>query len=278
MGLDYNTAAEFICSRTKIRPQIAVVSGSGLDALADILDHADVVRFADIPGFPKATAEGHKGEFRFGTLAGKSIAIVRGRVHFYEGYTLDQVTLYVRVLKLLGVETLIVTNAAGGLNKAYRAGDIMLISDHINFVAMSGHNPLFGPNDAAMGPRFPSMNPAYDPALRKLARTVAAESGIALREGIYAAVAGPSFETAAELRMLALIGGDAVGMSTANETIVAVHAGLKVLGLSLISNVANGEPANERFTADELHHEVLNAGTQAAPRMIALIKDVIGRL
>jgi len=182
------------------------------------------------------------------------------------------------VLKLLGVETLVLTNAAGGLNKAYRAGDIMLISDHLNFVGMAGHNPLFGPNNAAFGPRFPSMNPAYDPALRAMARAVAAAQSLELREGVYAAVAGPSFETAAELRMLAHLGGDAVGMSTANETVVAVHAGLKVLGLSLISNMATGEPAGERFTAEELHHEVLDAGTQAAPRLVALIKGVIERL
>jgi len=276
--MDYNTAADYIRARTVHRPRIAVVTGSGLDALGGMLENADVMPFGQIPGFPQATVEGHKGEFCFGVLAGKPVVIARGRVHYYEGYTLDQVTYYVRVLKLLGVETLVLTNAAGGLNKAYRAGDIMLISDHLNFVGMAGHNPLFGPNNAAFGPRFPSMNPAYDPALRAMARAVAAAQSLELREGVYAAVAGPSFETAAELRMLAHLGGDAVGMSTANETVVAVHAGLKVLGLSLISNMATGEPAGERFTAEELHHEVLDAGTQAAPRLVALIKGVIERL
>ena len=276
--MDYNASADFIRARTTQRPKIAVVTGSGLDALAGALEHPDIIRFAEIPGFPRATVEGHKGELCFGTLAGKPVVIARGRVHYYEGYTLEQVTHYVRVLKVLGVETLILTNAAGGLNKTYRAGDIMLISDHLNFVGMAGHNPLFGPNDTTLGPRFPSMNPAYDPALRTLAKAVAVEAGIAVREGIYAAVAGPSFETAAELRMLAQVGGDAVGMSTANEAVVAVHAGLKVLGLSLISNMATGEPAGERFTAEELHHEVLDAGTQAAPRMIRIIRGVIARV
>ncbi|MBI5876832.1 MAG: purine-nucleoside phosphorylase [Chloroflexi bacterium] len=276
--MDTTASAEYIRNCTAQRPRIAVVTGSGLDALASMLNHAEVIRFGEIPSFPQATVEGHKGEFCFGTLAGKPIVVARGRVHYYEGYSPKQVTHYVRVLKLLGVETLILTNAAGGLNMNYRAGDIMLISDHLNFVGMAGHNPLFGPNDASYGPRFPSMNPAYDPALRAMAKSVAAAQGLTLREGIYAAVAGPSFETAAELRMLAQLGGDAVGMSTANETVVAVHAGLKVLGLSLISNMATGEPAGERFTAEELHHEVLDAGTQAAPRMIALIKGVIERL
>ena len=276
--MEYEAAAEHIRKHTTHRPTIGIVAGSGLGNLADGLGDAQTIPFADIPGFPRATVEGHKGEFCFGTLKGKPVCIARGRVHFYEGYTMQQVTYYVRVLRALGVETLLLTNAAGGLNPAFAPGDIMLISDHINLVGMVGFNPLYGPNEPAWGPRFPSMNPAYDPALRAMARAVADSLHIALREGIYAVVAGPSFETAAELRMLRMLGGDAVGMSTAGETIAAVHCGMKVLGLSLISNLATGEPASERFTAEELHHEVLDAGAVAAPKMIGIISGVVEKL
>jgi purine-nucleoside phosphorylase len=275
--MNYQSSAAYILSRTPIRPTIAIVTGSGLGALADALADAVTIPYADIPDFPRTTVEGHTGELRLGTLRDQPVCILRGRTHFYEGYTPQQATFYVRVLRALGVETLILTNAAGGLNPKFVAGDLMLINDHINMVGMAGFNPLYGPNDTTLGPRFPAMNPAYDPTLRKLAKTIASELGILLHEGIYAAVAGPSFETAAELRMLRLLGGDAVGMSTANETIVAVHSGMKVLGLSLISNPATGEPADERFTAEELHHEVLEAGQKAAPKMIRLIEEVVGR-
>lgn len=273
--MDYQAAASYLLQRATHRPAIAIVTGSGLGSLADSLAGAESIPFADIPGFPQATVEGHKGELCFGTLDGKPVCVVRGRVHFYEGYTMHQVTFYVRVLRAFGVETLMLTNAAGGLNPAFAAGDIMLVADHINLVGMAGFNPLYGPNDPNLGPRFPSMNPAYDPALRARAHAVADSLHIALREGIYVAVAGPSFETAAELRMLRMLGGDAVGMSTAAETITAVHAGMKVLGLSLISNLATGEPASERFTAEELHHEVLGAGALAVPKMIAIIRGVV---
>lgn len=273
--MEYSSAADFIRAQTQRQPKIAVVTGSGLGALADALSDAQSIPFAEIPDFPRATVEGHRGEFCFGLLRGKLVCVMRGRVHFYEGYSIQQVTFYVRVLRALGVEVLILTNAAGGLNPAFRPGDIMLISDHINLVGMAGFNPLHGPNDAALGPRFPSMNPAYDPKLRALAKSIAQQLRIELREGVYAAVAGPSFETAAELRALRLLGGDAVGMSTANETIVAVHCGMRVLGLSLISNLATGEPAEERFIADELHHEVLAASEAAVPKMIELIRGVV---
>jgi purine-nucleoside phosphorylase len=271
-------AADYIRSKTAQRPGIAVVSGSGLGLLADGLADAQTISFADIPGFARATVEGHKGDLCFGELRGKPVCVVRGRVHFYEGHPMSQVTFYVRALRAFGIRTLILTNAAGALNPAFKVGDLMLICDHINLVGMAGFNPLSGPSDPAWGPRFPSMNPAYDPALRDLACAVAQAQQIPLREGIYVAVAGPSFETAAELRMLRLLGGDAVGMSTAAETIVAVHAGMRVLGLSLVSNVATGEPATQRFTAEELHHEVLDAGAGAVPRMIALIGGVVERI
>ncbi len=276
--MDYAAAADLIRSRTSLRPAIAVVTGSGLDALADSLQEAQTIAFAEIPGFPLATVEGHSGDVRVGLLRGKPVYTIRGRVHFYEGYTMQQVTFYVRVLRALGVQIIILTNAAGGLNPAFECGDIMLIEDHINLVGMAGFSPLHGPNDPAWGPRFPSMNPAYDPELRALTRSVARSQGLSLRAGVYAMVAGPSFETAAELRMLRVVGGDAVGMSTTAETIVAVHCGMRVLGLSLISNMATGEAAAQRFTADELHHEVLDAGAAAAPKMIALIGGVVEKL
>jgi purine-nucleoside phosphorylase len=276
--MDYQAAADYIRKHTTHRPALAIVTGSGLGSLADALANAQTIPFADIPGFPRATVEGHKGEFCFGTLKDKPVCIARGRVHFYEGYTMQQVTYYVRVLRALGVTTLILTNAAGGLNPSFVPGDIMLITDHINMPGMAGFNPLYGPNDPAWGPRFPSMNPAYDPSLRALAHTVADSLAITLREGIYAAVAGPNLETAAELRMLRMLGGDAVGMSTAGETVAAVHGNMKVLGLSFISNPATGEPATERFTAEEIHHEVLDAGALAVPKMIALISGVVDKL
>jgi purine-nucleoside phosphorylase len=276
--MDYQAAADYIRTHTTHQPAIGIVTGSGLGSLADALSNAQTIPFADIPGFPRATVEGHKGEFNFGTLNGKPVCIARGRVHFYEGYTMQQVTYYVRVLRVLGVATLILTNAAGGLNPSFVPGDIMLITDHINMVGMAGFNPLYGPNDPAWGPRFPSMNPAYDPSLRALAHSVADSLHVVLREGIYAAVAGPNLETAAELRMLRMLGGDAVGMSTAGETVAAVHCGMRVLGLSFISNPATGEPATERFTAEEIHHEVLDAGALAVPKMIALISGIVDKM
>jgi len=254
------------------------VTGSGLGALGDALTEAQAIPFDNIPDFPRATVEGHRGELCFGVLRGKPVCVVRGRVHYYEGYTQQQVTFYVRVLRALGVQMLVLTNAAGGLNPDFAPGQIMLIADHINLVGMAGHNPLRGPNDDTLGPRFPSMNPAYDPALRTLAKQVAQALRLMLREGVYAAVGGPSFETAAELRALRLLGADAVGMSTASECIAAVHSGMAVLGLSLITNPATGEPATERFTADELHHEVLTASAAAVPKMIELIAGVVERL
>ena len=276
--MDARATADYIRSQVRISPRIAVVTGSGLGALGDALTEAQAIPFDNIPDFPRATVEGHRGELCFGVLRGKPVCVVRGRVHYYEGYTQQQVTFYVRVLRALGVRTLVLTNAAGGLNPDYAPGQLMLIADHINLVGMAGHNPLRGPNDDTLGPRFPSMNPAYDPALRTLAKQVAQALRLMLREGVYAAVGGPSFETAAELRALRLLGADAVGMSTASECIAAVHIGMAVLGLSLITNLATGEPATERFTADELHHEVLTASAAAVPKMIELIAGVVERL
>ena len=269
---DYQKSAQFIAARTKHKPKIGLILGSGLNSLADEITQADVIPFGEIPGFPVSTVQGHVGQLVIGNLSRQTVIAMRGRVHYYEGYSMQQVTLPVRVMRELGVETLIVTNAAGGVNVDFRAGDLMLITDHINFLGMAGANPLRGPNDDALGPRFPDMTHAYDPALRDLARAVAREQNIELREGVYIMLAGPSFESPSDVRFIRLIGADAVGMSTVHEVIVARHGGMRVLGLTLISNsLAQGH--------DKVSHaEVLAAGTRAVPKLAALVKGVLARL
>jgi len=268
-------AAAFIQARTRQRPTVGLITGSGLAELAGRVAQADRIPYTEIPHFPASTVEGHPGQLLIGQLAGKTVAVLQGRAHFYEGYTPQQVTLPIRVLKALGAAILIQTNAAGGLNPAFRAGDLMLITDHINLVGVAGFNPLHGPNDASLGPRFPNMTTAYDAELRGLALQVAGERGLELRQGIYVMVAGPSFETPAELHYLRLIGADAVGMSTAIETVTARHVGLRVLGISLISNMATGAPGEIPATPAGLHEEVLAAGRAAVPRLSALIEGVL---
>jgi len=269
---DYQKSAQFVAARTKYRPKIGLILGSGLNSLADEIAQADVIPFRDVPGMPVSTVPGHTGELVIGRLSGKILVAMRGRAHYYEGYTMQQVTLPVRVMRELGVETLIVTNAAGGVNANFRAGDLMLITDHINFVGMAGLSPLRGPNDDSLGPRFPDMTGAYDPALADLARGAAREQGIELREGVYIMLAGPSFESPADVRFIRLIGADAVGMSTVHEVIVARHGGMRVLGLSLISNsLAHG---HDKVS----HEEVLAAGRAAVPKLAALVKGVLMRI
>ncbi len=271
----YEEAAEFLRQRARHQPQVAITLGSGLAPLADEVEDPVVIPYADIPHFPRATVEGHPGRVVLGRLAGMPVAVMQGRVHYYEGYTLPEVAFYVRVLHLFGVRTLILTNAAGGLNPHFRAGDLMLIKDHINLPGLVGHSPLWGPNDERFGPRFPAMNKAYDRVLQKLALDVAQDLGIELRQGVYVGLGGPTFETPAEVRMLRLIGGDAVGMSTVHETVVAVHAGMRVLGISTITNVAVDTLEAEE-EAD--HEEVLETGRNVAPRLAALIKGILTRL
>lgn len=270
-------AASFVRATTSYQPQVGLVTGSGLAELADRVNGPVRIPFSQIPHFVPSTVEGHPGELVIGELQGKSVAILRGRVHFYEGYSMQQVTLPVRVLRALGVETLIVTNAAGGLNPSFRAGDLMLITDHLNLLGMAGFNPLIGPNDPSLGPRFPLMDNAYDPGLRQLARNVAQGLGFTLQEGVYIMLAGPSFESPADVRFLRMIGADAVGMSTVAEVVVARHGGMRVLGISVISNVLTGEhEAPPEVT--ELHGEVLAAGQAAVPRLAALIEGIIQSL
>src|SRR4030095_8097941 len=210
--------------------------GSGLNDLANAVEKADVVPFGDLPNWPRSTVHGHAGRLVIGELEGQSVMVMQGRVHFYEGYSMSQITLPVRVMKRLGLEMLFVTNAAGGVNPGFVPGDVMLITDNLNFVGMAGANPLMGPNIDELGPRFPDMSQAYDRKLMDLARQVASAENLQLREGIYCALSGPSFEGPADLRFLRGIGADAVGMSTAPEVIVARHGGMRVLGLSGISN------------------------------------------
>jgi purine-nucleoside phosphorylase len=271
----YEEAAEHVRGRTSYQPRIGLILGSGLNPLAEEMEAADVIPYGDVPQFPRPSVEGHRGQLVLGKLDDTPVMVMQGRVHFYEGYPIQQVVFPVRVMQLMGIETLIVTNAAGGLNPSFRAGDLMLINDHINLMGMTGNNPLFGPNDPALGPRFPDMSRAYDPDLRSIAREVAQAEGLPLQEGVYAALAGPSFETPAEIRFLRNIGADAVGMSTAPEVVVARHGGIRVLGVSGISNVALVEPVSGQETS---HEEVLAAGQQIVPRLIALIRGVLPRL
>jgi len=271
----YEAAAEFVRSRSSTEPKVGLILGSGLNALAESVRSADAIPYPEIPHFPKPTVEGHVGRLVMGTLEDTQVMIMQGRVHFYEGYPMSQVVFPVRVMQVMGIETLIVTNAAGGLDPAFQPGDLMLITDHLNLVGMGGSNPLFGPNDPSLGPRFPDMSQAYDPELARMAVEVAQQHDIPLRQGIYAGLAGPSFETPAEIRFLRIIGADAVGMSTVTEVTVARHGGIRVLGVSGISNVALAEPDADHETS---HEEVLAAGQQIVPRLSALIRGVLAKL
>jgi purine-nucleoside phosphorylase len=243
--------------------------------LAEAIEHADVIPYSDIPNVALSTVEGHVGRLVIGILEGQSVIVMQGRSHYYEGYSMQQVTLPVRIMQLVGVEILVVTNAAGGLAPDLRPGDLMLITDHINLIGMAGLSPLRGPNDPSLGPRFPEMTEAYDAGLRNLALRVAAEQNIKLHKGVYICLAGPSFETPADLRFLRKIGADAVGMSTVPEVTIARHGGLRVLGISGISNVAMVEPGS---APPPTHEEVLQAGQVIVPKLTALIRGVLRSL
>lgn len=271
---EYQQAAGYIQEQTHHRPQVGLILGSGLSTLADAVTDATRIPYSEIPHFPVSTVEGHAGQLVIGKLAGRTVCVMQGRFHFYEGYTLQQTTLPVRVMKLLGIETLLITNAAGGINPNFRAGDLMLIEDHINFLGMVGFNPLSGPNLAAFGPRFPSMTDVYSPRLRALADEVCAQ-GEQLQHGIYGALSGPTFETPAEVRFLRNIGIDAVGMSTAPEAAVARHAGMEVLGISTITNVTIDVLDSEQITD---HEEVLQTGQAVVPRLTRLLMGILEKL
>ncbi|XP_004644087.1 purine nucleoside phosphorylase [Octodon degus] len=274
---DYQNTARWLLSQTKHRPQVAVICGSGLGGLADKLTQAQSFDYSDIPKFPRSTVPGHAGRLVFGFLNGKSCVMMQGRFHMYEGYSLWQVTFPVRVFRLLGVDTLVVTNAAGGLNPKFEVGDIMLIRDHINLPGFSGQNPLKGPNDERFGDRFPAMSDAYDRHMRQKAFSVWKEIGEKreLQEGTYVMLAGPNFETVAECRLLQKLGADAVGMSTVPEVLVARHCGLRVFGFSLITNkVVTDYECREKAN----HEEVLEAGKQAAKKLEHFVSLLVANI
>ena len=263
-------AARAIRARFAASVDVAIILGTGLGRLASEIESPVVIPYSDVPGFPVSTVESHAGRLLCGTLGGKPVIAMQGRFHRYEGYSLQQVTYPVRVLRALGVGTLVVSNACGGMNPAWNAGDLMLIADHINLL---GDSPLIGPNDERLGPRFPDMSEPYNRQLADLARTAAKERGITLREGVYVAVAGPNLETRAEYRFLRAIGADVVGMSTVPETIVAIHAGMRVLGLSIITDMClpdSLEPATVE--------KIIAVANGAEPSLTALVRGVLERL
>jgi len=269
---DYDKAVEIIRSKTDVEPKIGLVLGSGLGKLADTLEDAVTIPYEVIPGWPQSTVEGHHGKLVIGQLEGQTVIAQQGRAHFYEGYSMQQVTFPIRVMHFLGVQTLILTNAAGGLMPDHKVGDLMLINDHINFPGMVGQNPLMGPNDETIGPRFLGMAQTYDHELRRIAKLIASEAAIPLHEGVYVALSGPNFETPAEIRMLQTIGGNAVGMSTVHEVLVARHAGMRVMACSGITNVTIDVVDTDRETN---HEEVIEAGDVLVPRLTTLVKGVL---
>lgn len=260
-------AAQFLKEKFPTPPQIGLILGSGLGVLADEIEQAIKIPYSDIPNFPVSTVEGHAGQLVYGQLEGATVVVMQGRFHYYEGYSFDKVTFPVRVMKALGVEQLVVTNAAGGVNESFEPGDLMIISDHINNM---GGNPLIGPNDSSLGVRFPDMTEAYSKRLRQLAKDVANEIGLRVREGVYVANTGPAYETPAEIRMIRVMGGDAVGMSTVPEVIVARHAGMEVLGISCISNMAAGI-LDQPLT----HDEVIETTEKVKADFLRFVKAIV---
>jgi len=260
-------AADYIRSKTDLKPEIGLILGSGLGILANLIENAVSIAYEDIPHFPTSTVEGHEGELLLGTIQGRPVVMMKGRFHMYEGYG-PQVTAFpVRVMKALGVAGLLVTNAAGGVNTSFKPGDLMLLSDHLNLTAKS---PLIGPNDDTLGVRFPDMSEAYSRRLREVAKTAAANQAFAFKEGVYAGLLGPSYETPSEIRMLRTLGADAVGMSTVSETIVARHAGIEVLGISCITNMAAGildQPLS--------HSEVMETAELVKEKFLDLVLEII---
>lgn len=263
-------AASYIQSKSSIKPEVGLILGSGLGILAELIEDGVSIAYQDIPHFPVSTVEGHEGELLVGTIKGRPVVMMKGRFHMYEGYGPELTAFPVRVMKELGVTSLLVTNAAGGVNTSYEAGDLMLISDHLN---LTGKNPLIGPNDSALGVRFPDLSEAYSRRLRALAKDTAASQGFDVREGVYAGMLGPNYETPAEIVMLRTLGADAVGMSTVSEVIVARHAGIEVLGISCISNMAAGildQPLS--------HDEVMETTERVRESFLALVLAVIQQM
>jgi purine-nucleoside phosphorylase len=269
----YEQAAAYIRGRTRHTPRIGLVLGSGLGGLADAVENADIIPSADIPHWPHSTVQGHVGRLVIGQLEGQSVLVQQGRAHYYEGHTLQRVTLPIRVMQVMGFHTVIITNAAGAINPNFTPGDVMLIVDQLNFLGMAGLSPLRGPNDESLGPRFPDMSLPFDRDYRARALAVAQAAGLTLHQGVYAGLAGPSFESPADLRFLRTAGADAVGMSTVPEVIAARHGGLRVLAFSGISNKANLDGSTMTT-----HAEVLAAGHVIVPKLMALIRGVLRQM
>ncbi len=265
-----DSAVRRIRDETDLEPAVGVVLGSGLGGLADEVQDGIEISYDQIPGWPVSTAVGHAGVLTLGTIEGVPLAVMRGRAHLYEGVDADRAVFGVRVLAQLGVRTLVVTNAAGAINESYRPGMLVLISDHVNLM---GASPLVGPNDDALGPRFPDMSDAYDPELRRIARDAADRLGLEIGEGVYAAWLGPQFETPAEIRFMRAVGGDLAGMSTVPEVIAARHLGIRCLGISVVTNMAAGVVQGKLG-----HDEVLAVGAEAQPRLTALLRDFLPAL
>jgi purine-nucleoside phosphorylase len=270
---EIDTIAALIKKMADIKPRIGLILGSGLGELAASVESPTRIPYGDLPHWPTSTVIGHEGRLVLGTLGGQKVMVMQGRAHYYEGYSMAEVGLPIRVMQRLEIEILIVTNAAGAVNPEFEPGEVMLITDHLNMIGMAGATPLRGPNLDELGPRFPDMSRAYDRQLNDLARQAAAENDILLREGVYVSLAGPSFETPADLHFLRMAGADAVGMSTVPEVTVARHGNTRVLGLSGISNKANLD--GETLTT---HEEVLEAGKVLVPRLETLIRGVLKRL
>jgi purine-nucleoside phosphorylase len=270
---EFDETADVIRSKVADLPRVGLILGSGLGGLADTVENATIIPYDQLPNWPVSTVIGHSGRLVVGPLEGQQVMVMQGRTHYYEGYSMSHIGFPIRVMQRLGIEILVVTNAAGGVNQNFQPGDVMLITDHLNLIGMGGLNPLRGPNIEELGPRFPDMSQVYDRELCDFARQEAKERDILLREGVYVSLAGPSFETPADLRYLSGIGADAVGMSTVPEATVAHHGGTRVLGFSGITNKANLDGST--ITT---HEEVLEAGERIVPQLLALIRGVLRRL
>ncbi len=267
---DYQDAVDYIYQKTNKRPKVGLVLGSGLGVLADEMVDAVHLPFKDIPHFVKPTAEGHKGELVVGKLNGVEVVLLNGRYHYYEGYRLDEITFPIRVMKLMGVEKVILTNACGAINTSFKPGDLMVITDHVN---LTGNNPLIGKNISEFGPRFPDATEIYSKRMREVALRVGSELGISLQQGVYAWWTGPMYETPAEIKMIRVLGGDAVGMSTVPEAIVAAHAGIEVLGISCLTNMASGILPRKLS-----HQEVLDVASDVRESFGKLVQSIVAKI
>lgn len=268
-----DAATDAIRARTTIQPEIALILGSGLGELADSVENPTIIPTRELPHWPVSTVPGHKGRLVIGELEGKKVLVLQGRTHYYEGHGMSQIGLPIRVMQRLGINKLILTNAAGGLRESFFAGDLMIITDHLALLPMAGENPLRGPNLDEFGTRFPDMSAVYDPEYIELTREVGKELDIPMHEGVYVCLSGPTFETPTDCRFLKMVGVDAVGMSTVPEAIVAKHGGMRILGISTITNKIDPDGTNKAT-----HEEVLETGDIIAPKLMKIVRTVVGRM